>query len=103
MLTKTPELTEHGKDSQGHLRTIRQTANYSVEKLPNGLTLVFCRASKLIACFNSDGTYRHGDLGVQRGISEEGSFDYLTLDETLCRLDEKAGRKRESMASRSNL
>ena len=30
--------------------------NYSVEKLPNGLTRVFCRATKLVACFNQDGT-----------------------------------------------
>ena len=62
--------------------------HYSVEKLPNGLTRVFSRASKLTACFNSDGTDRQGDLGVLRRVIGEGSSDYLTLDETLCRLDE---------------
>jgi len=64
------------------------TWSYSVEKLPNGLTRVLCRASKLVACFNPDGTFRHGDLGVPRSATAEGSFDYLTLDETLCWLDE---------------
>ncbi len=62
--------------------------NYAVEKLPNGLTRVISRASKLVACFNPDGTYRHGDLGILRSVSEEGNGDYLTLAETLCRLDE---------------
>ena len=35
---------------------------YSVEQLPNGLIRVFDLASKLSACYNADGTYRHGDL-----------------------------------------
>src|SRR3712207_9173296 len=68
--------------------------NYSVERLPNGLTRVFSRASKLVACFNPDGTFRHGDLGVPRSVSAEGSLDYLTLDETLCWLDELHQKER---------
>jgi hypothetical protein len=35
---------------------------YRVEQLPNGLIRVFDYASKLSACYNADGTYRHGDL-----------------------------------------
>lgn len=58
--------------------------NYSVEKLPNGLTRLFSRASKLVACFNPDGTFRHGDLCVLRSTAEEGSSNYLTLDEICC-------------------
>ena len=76
------------KPADGDRQRVPPSPNYSIEKLPNGLTRVFCRASKLIACFNPDGTFRHGDLGVPRSITEEGSSDYLTLDETLCWLDE---------------
>ena len=35
---------------------------YRVEQLSNGLIRVFDYASKLSACYNADGTYRHGDL-----------------------------------------
>jgi hypothetical protein len=35
---------------------------YRVERLPNGLIRVFDLASKLSACYQADGTYRHGDL-----------------------------------------
>jgi len=71
-----------------HRSTAWQASIYSVEQLPNGLMRVFSRASKLVACFNSDGTSRHGDLGILRSVSEAGSRDYLTLEETLCWLDE---------------
>ena len=74
-------------DGEGSQRVL-SSPNYAVEQLPNGLTRVFSRASKLVACFNSDGTFRHGELGILRSVSEEGNGDYLTLDETLCRLDE---------------
>lgn len=77
---------------------ILASQNYSVEWLLNGLIRVFCRASKLTACFNPDGTFRHGDLGHRRWISEEGRSDYLTLEETLSRLDELVGE--ESWARR---
>jgi hypothetical protein len=35
---------------------------YQVEWMENGLIRVFDLASKLSACYNADGTYRHGDL-----------------------------------------
>jgi hypothetical protein len=35
---------------------------YQVELMTNGLIRVFDLASKLKACYNADGTYRHGDL-----------------------------------------
>jgi hypothetical protein len=35
---------------------------YRVELMTNGLIRVFDLASKLSACYNADGTYRHGDL-----------------------------------------
>ncbi|MDQ3651560.1 MAG: hypothetical protein M3458_15060 [Acidobacteriota bacterium] len=47
---------------------VLSSPNYAVEKLPNGLTRVFSRASKLVACFNPDGTFRHGDLGILRSV-----------------------------------
>ena len=79
----------NGQKTKDEVRKrVPPSLNYSVERLPNGLTRVFSRASKLVACFNSDGTYRHGDLGILRSVSEAGSRDYLTLEETLCRLDE---------------
>ncbi len=88
MVARTSKITDHDDTVEDRFRRAMRAANYSVEKLPNGLTRVFCRATKLTACFNPDGTYRHGGLGVLRSITEEGSSDYLTLDETLCWLDE---------------
>ena len=88
MVARTSKITDHDDTVEDRFRRAMRAANYSVEKLPNGLTRVFSRASKLVACFNPDSTYRHGDLGVWRGVSEAGISDYLTLDETLCRLDE---------------
>ncbi len=88
MVAEALEITGREDTKRNHFSAGLQASDYSVEKLPNGLTRVFCRATKLIACFNPDGTYRHGGLGVLRGISEVGSSDYLTLDETLCWLDE---------------
>ncbi len=77
------------RPSDEDCKSIPPSSNYSVEKLPNGLTRVCSRASKLIACFNPDSTFKHGDLGVPRSITKEGSSDYLTLDETLCWSDER--------------
>ena len=88
MVAEASEITGHDDDVRDHRSTSWQASIYSVEKLPNGLTRVFSRASKLVACFNSDGTYRQGDLGVLRSVIGEGSSDYLTLKVTLCWLDE---------------
>ncbi|MBA3716045.1 MAG: hypothetical protein H0W76_26955 [Pyrinomonadaceae bacterium] len=88
MVAEASEITGHDDDVRDHCSTAWQASIYSVEQLPNGLMRVFSRASKLVACFNSDGTYRHGDLGILRSVSEAGSSDYLTLEETLCWLDE---------------
>lgn len=74
------------------------SSNYLVEKLPNGLMRVLCRASLLTACFNPGGTFRHGDLGKLRS-TPGGGPDWLTLDETLCRLDDLWGGKRGATAS----
>lgn len=79
--------------------TPSSSSNYSVERLPNGLTRVFCRASKLVACFDSDGTFRHGDLGRWRGTSNGDGSDYLTLDETLEWTDDLWAKKRGARAS----
>lgn len=88
MVAEALEITGHKDAERDHFSQGLRASDYSVEKLPNGLTRVFCRATKLTACFNPDGTFRHGGLGVLRGVSEEGSSDYLTLDETLCWLDQ---------------
>ena len=88
MVARRAEITGHEDTVHDRMSAGLQASDYLVEKLQNGLTRVFCRASKLVACFNPDGTFRHGDLGVPRSITEEGSSDYLTLDETLCWLDE---------------
>jgi len=88
MVAEASEITGPDDDVRDHRSTAWQASIYSVEQLPNGLMRVFSRASKLTACFNSDGTFRHGDLGVLRSVIGEGSSDYLTLEETLCCLDE---------------
>ncbi len=88
MAAEALEITGHEDTEQDHFSAGLRASDYSVERLPNGLTRVFCRATKMVACFNPDGTYRHGGLGVLRSITEEGSSDYLTLNETLCWLDE---------------
>ena len=89
MVARTSEIIGHEDTVHDRMSTGLQASDYLVEKLQNGLTRVFCRASKLVACFNPDGTYRHGDLGIPRWISEEERYDHLTLDETLCWLDER--------------
>lgn len=33
---------------------------YRIERLPNGLILLFCYACRWNVCYNADGTYRHG-------------------------------------------